>query len=368
MTGVARMAAEWKDISAPAPSPVQVTAALVTHGPLIPPQQQLLLYSPDQWEDFVQEWAHCCLKKHYAQVQRFAGAGDLGVDVAGFADALKLQGVWDNYQCKHYDHALRPGDVWVEFGKILWYSFKKDYTAPRRYFFVAPMGAGTGLTKLISDAGKLKRDVIANWKTHIESSITSTQDVPLEGALLAYVQAFDFSIFEAKTSLQLVEDHRQTPHFAARFGGGLPPRPDVPQPPSVIAHVESRYVSQLLDAYADHTKAAVPDPSALKTWPKLQRHFSRQREAFYQAEALRVFARDTVPAGTFEALQGDIYDGIIDTHDANHTDGFVRVVEVTKAARELQITANALIICTKPKDRDGICHQLANEDRLQWSK
>lgn len=362
------MTAAWKDISAPAPSPAQVTAAQVTHGPLIPPQQQLLLYSPDQWEDFVQEWAHYCLKKLYAQVQRFTGAGDRGVDVAGFADALKLQGVWDNYQCKHYDHALRPGNVWVEFGKIIWYSFKKDYTAPRKYFFVAPMGAGTGLTKLLSDAGKLKRDVIANWKTHIESGITSTQDVPLEGDLLTYAQAFDFSIFEAKTSLQLVEDHRPTPHFAARFGGGLPPRPVVPQPPSAIAHAESRYVSQLLDAYADHTKAAVPDPGALKAWPKLQGHFSRQREAFYQAEALRVFARDTVPVGTFEALQGDIYDGVIDTHDASHPDGFVRAVEVTKAARELQITANPLISCTKPKDRDGICHQLANEDRLQWSK
>jgi len=362
------MSTSWKDIAAPEPPSVEVTASGVTHGPLVPPQQLLLLYSPDQWEDFVQEWAHYCLKKLYVQVQRFTGAGDRGIDVAGFTDAKMLQGVWDNYQCKHYDHAIRPGDAWVEFGKVIWYSFNKDYTAPRKYFFVAPMGAGTGLSKLLADAEKLRRDVIANWKDHIESEITSTRDIPLEGALLAYVQAFDFSIFEAKTSLQLVEEHRQTPHFATRFGGGLPPRPLGTSLPSAIAPGESRYVSHLLDAYADHTKAAVPDPAALKTWPKLQGHFSRQREAFYQAEALRVFARDTVPIGTFEALQGDIYHGVIDTHDASHPDGFARVVEVTKAARDLQITANPLITCTKPQDRDGICHQLANEDRLQWSK
>jgi hypothetical protein len=41
---------------------------------------------------------------------------------------------------------------------------------------------------------------------------------------------------------------------------------------------------------------------------------------------------------------------------------------VTKAARDMQITSNALITRAKPQDRDGICHQLANEDRLRWIK
>jgi len=34
----------------------------------------------------------------------------------------------------------------------------------------------------------------------------------------------------------------------------------------------------------------------------------------------------------------------------------------------LHLTSNALLTCSKPKDRDGICHQLANEDRLLWTK
>ncbi|MDP9993844.1 hypothetical protein J2W28_004454 [Variovorax boronicumulans] len=361
------MTGSLMDILAPAPSGVQTTAAGVTHGPLIPPQQQLLLYSPDPWEDFVHEWAHYCLKKRYVKVQRFSGAGDRGIDVAGFVDAQKLQGVWDNYQCKHYDHALMPSDVWAEFGKIIWYSFSKAYSVPRHYFFVAPKGAGTKLSTLLNDATRLKEEVIANWEKHIRTAITSTQEISLERELLAYVQAFNFSIFEAKTALQLTGDHRDTPVHAARFGGGLPPRPVGSPAPSTIAPGESKYVSHLLDAYADHTKAPVSDPSTLRTWPKLNGHFIRQREAFYQAEALRVFARDSVPAGTFEAFQDDIYDGVVDTHDANHADGYVRVCEVTKAARELQITANPLISCSNPKDRDGVCHQLANEDRLKWS-
>lgn len=359
------MTADWTDITEPTPSPA-ATAATVVHGPVIPPQQQLLLYSPDQWEDFVHEWVHYGLKKQYSQVQRFTGSGDRGIDIAGFTDPSKLQGSWDNYQCKHYDHALRPTDIWVEIGKIVWYSFNKAYTPPRRYFFVAPKGVGTSLAALLADATKLRDELINNWEKFVCKKITKKQEVTLDAALLAYVNGFDFSIFDAKTALQLVEDHRASPAHAARFGGGLKPRPEAAKPPTAIAIDESRYVTQLLGAYAEHTGKSVADAAALSTSPKLRDHFHRQREAFYHAESLRLFARDSVPAGTFESLQGDIYDGVVDTHDTVHSDGYARVCAVTKAARELQITANPLITCTKPKDRDGICHQLANEDRLQW--
>lgn len=359
------MTTDFADISEPA-SLAQVTAATVLHGPLIPPQQQLLLYSPDQWEDFVQEWAHYCLKKQYSQVQRFTGSGDRGIDVAGFVDAKKLHGVWDNYQCKHYNNALTPTNIWVEIGKIIWYSFKKEYAVPRRYYFVAPKGAGTSLSALLADAGKLQEELVSNWDKYVRKGITKTQEVLLETALLAFVNAFDFSIFEAKTALQIVEDHRASPVHSARFGGGVKPRPEAAKPPADIATEESRYVVQLLEAYTEHTGKPITGPAALSSSPKLREHFHRQREAFYHAESLRLFARDSVPVGTFESLQGDIYYGVVDTHDGGHSDGYARVCAVTKAARELQITENALISCTKPKDRDGICHQLANEDRLRW--
>jgi hypothetical protein len=89
---------------------------------------------------------------------------------------------------------------------------------------------------------------------------------------------------------------------------------------------------------------------------------------FYHAESLRVFARDSVPPGTFESFQEEIYTGVVDTHDATFPDGYARAVAVTKAARQMQITSNALITRAKLQDRDGICHQLANEDRLRWTK
>lgn len=357
------------EVLPPPTTPVQVTADQVLHGPSIPPQQRIQLYSADEWEAFVQEWAHFCLKARYVQVQRFSGAGDRGIDIAGFADDAKHLGVWDNYQCKRFlNRPVYPSDAWPEIGKILWYSFMGDYRAPRRYYFVAPRGVGTTLAGYLANASKLKSALIENWDKFVRSAVTETGEIPLEGAFLAYVQNCDFSIFDSKTALQLIEDHRGCPHHAARFGGGLPGRPDVPPPPESITPDESRYIEQLLGAYGEHLKQSVANPTVLKTWPKLESHFNRQREAFYHAESLRVFARDSVPAGTFQTLQNDIHTGVVDVCDSDHVDGFERVKRVTQTARELQLTANALLACTKPKDRDGICHQLANEDRLIWTK
>src|SRR6266849_4358216 len=117
----------FKDVQPVVSTASAVTEDLVIHGPSIPSQQRVLLYSPEEWESFIEEWAHYCLKSKYVQVQRFSGAGDHGIDIAGFADAKKLEGVWDNYQCKRFrNHAVRPTEAWPEIGKILWHGFKKE--------------------------------------------------------------------------------------------------------------------------------------------------------------------------------------------------------------------------------------------------
>lgn len=348
-------------------SPV-ASADTVLLGRRLSPQAQLLTYSPDEWEEFVEEWGHFCLKKQYAAVWRMTGANDRGIDIAGFTDAARLQGVWDTYQCKRYGQALGPATAWPEIGKILWHSFNGHYRPPRQYYFVAPRGVGTALQHLLADAGKLKAGLITAWDKSVRKAITETQEVLLEGDFLTYVECFDFSIFSYRTALELIADHRtHCPLFSARFGGGLPERPSASPPPEEIAEGEHRYVAQLLEAYADHRKELVAEPAALAAWHPLQAHFRRQREAFYRAEALRVFARDHVQEGTFEGLQDDICYGVADVHDGEHPDGYRRVCAVTQAARELQITENALIQRVRPPDRDGICHQLANEDRLTWT-
>jgi hypothetical protein len=356
------------NILPPLPQDSLLTADQALLGPLIPAHQRILLYSSNEWEGFIHEWAHYGLKTLYTQVQRMTGAGDRGIDVAGFTDGQMLQGIWDNYQCKHYGRPLSPTDAYPELGKMLWYSFNGEFRAPRRYYFIAPREVGTTLAGLLGDAAKLKAQLIGNWDKNGRKGITDTQEIPLDGPFRTYVEDFDFTIFGMKTVLEIVELHKHScPYHTARFGGGLPARPAPDAPPAEIAPTESRYIEQLYAAYAEHTKTTVQSVDCLKPWPKLKDHLSRQRIAFYYAESLRVFARDTVPSGTFESLQDEIHTGVIDTHDAPHPDGYARVRAVTKVARELPLTSNALITRAKRHDMDGICHQLANEDRLQWT-
>jgi hypothetical protein len=173
----------------------------------------------------------------------------LGVDIAGFTSESGFQDVWDNYQCKRYDHPLRPSDIWVELGKIIYYSFKKEYLPPRQHFSVASQGIGTSLEQLLNKPNTLKAKTRENWEKHCEKGITSTEEIPLTGALQAHFDAFDFSIFTSKAHVELIEGHSTTGYHAVRFGGGLPPRPDPDKPPTTPEATESRYIRQILNAY-----------------------------------------------------------------------------------------------------------------------
>lgn len=358
---------DFAEVAPPSPSPTILSSTQIQNGPPIEPLVRIVTYDPGQWEAFVDEWVSS-LKTKYRKVLRYTGANDRGIDVAGFADKNYLRGVWDNYQCKHYRDAITPGTAWPEIGKMLWHSFRREFVPPRAYYFVAPRGTGTTLTQYLTNAPALKAALIEAWPKSVADKITSTQIVKLEGEFAEYVDAFDYSIFQPMSPREVIEQHRATPYFIARFGGGLPPRPTVAAPPSELADYESVYVARLLAAYADHTKADVPDLATLKAWRPLEDHFRRQRECFYHAEALRVFVRDKVEPGTFEGLQDEIYHGVADTADGDHADGFERVKAVTQAAQDVPLDAHPLGASALVKDKRGICHQLANEDRLKWTK
>ncbi len=206
-----------------------------------------------------------------------------------------------------------------------------------------------------------------NWATQCADAVSSKFTVDLTVPFASYVDAFDFSIFKSRTTLEIIDEHRTTPYFAVRFGGGLKPRSKPPAPGPM--HVgESRYIEQLLIAYGDHLKTAIADTTALTAHPNIETHFNRQREFFYHAEALRNFARDTVPPGTFEDLQAEVHAGVIDVEGAEHPDALARLNQVSQAAVTLPLSANALISTLMVQDRKGICHQLANDDRLRWKK
>ena len=323
------------------------------------------MFSSSEWEEFVEEWA-TSLESTYKKVRRFGGSGDLGVDIAGFVTDEGYLGVWDNYQCKRYNHPLRPNEIWVEIGKIIYYSHRGKYKAPRKHYFVGPHGIGTTLEQLLNNPDELKRLAAENWDGHCRDKIVSTQEVPLTAALKTYFEEFDFTIFSSRSVVDLIDGHSQTGYHAVRFGGGLPPRPHPPSPPATPGVSESRYIRQLLDAYGDYLNAEIAGTDALASHDGFKKDFLRQRERFYNAEALRNFARDTVPEGTFDALQDEVFHGVVDISDDYHPDGFRRMKATVAQAAQVSLTANPLSSVTKTQDRQGICHQLANDDRLIW--
>lgn len=346
---------------APAPS---LTADFVTSGPPIHPEDRIKLYSDRQWELFVQEWVDS-LRDDYELVERCGGAGDMGRDV--IATVKGGGGAWDNYQCKHYGASLKPGDVWVELGKLAYYTKRGDYTYPRRYYLIAPRGAGTKLSNLLKRPQELRSELLNHWDAHCREAITKTEIVECDTAMKAHIESLDFTIFKTTPVLRIIEAHARTRWYAARFGGGLPQRPEPLTPPSVPASNETVFVGELRRAYADHLKQKIEDLEAgLAGRGDLREHFNDARTEFYSAEGLRTFSRDTLPPGEFEKLQDEVHSGIKDDLRDEHADGYRRVVAVVKTARSLPLTSHPLSARIHTRDRGGICHQLANDGKVGW--
>ncbi|WP_027237584.1 ABC-three component system protein [Leisingera caerulea] len=367
MTEFVLTSEELKELELPEVTSVAPpSSASINAKPTFQPQQLILLFDPDQWEEFILEWAHQ-KKKEYTLVSRLGGANDYGIDVAAFRTAEGFQGSWDNYQCKHYADPLTPSDALPEIGKILWHSYNKKITVPDNYFFFAPKDCGAKLKKLLLDKPKLKQEVTSRWDKTIAPNITSKEAIPLSGSFEAYVTKFNFNIFQYKPSLDVIDEHRATPYHAARFGGGLCPRPASISPPIAPSSDENRYIEQLLEAYSDCGQE-IKGVDELASHKEFQDHFNRSRQVFYEAESLVNFARDSVPKGTFEALQDEVFHGVKDTEEEDYETGYKRVKAVTKEASKLNYSANGLSGVVTVKDLRGICHQLANGDRLTWRK
>jgi len=329
------------------------------------PRQIVSAYSAEQWEEFIQEWSQS-LRDRYQQVQRFSGPGDKGRDVVGFVNDPSSNGPWDNFQCKHYARPLHPSNIWVELGKLCYFSFNGDYTVPRSYRFVAPHDVGPTLKDLLLKPLELRQALIDKWAEFCEAEITDKQRVALQGELRAYVERFDFGIVGYCPLAEIIEGHMKTPFWATRFQAEVPPRPFAPDPPAELAPHETRYVRKLLDAYGDALKILIENVTAIETTPKYHRHLKRSRQWFFQAEALNRFSRDHYPPGAFEELKQQVFDGIVDTCEKDYTHGFERVCAATDRASEIVLGNSSLAPLAGVGDKKGLCHHLANEDQLDW--
>lgn len=341
----------------------------ILFGPPIPAIDRLKIVSPDQFENIIREWVSGFLMKRgdYVSCKKCSGSGDMGRDVIGKVDGV----IWDNYQCKHYNSPLAPSEINVEFGKLIYYTYKNQFSLPRKYIFVSPQGAGPKLNQLLDKPDELKKQLIANWEKHCQEEISSKESIPLTEELLKHLNSIDFSIFSAYDPQMLISEHQQTPYYATRFGGGLQKRREhnISVPASIHA-TELVYTNQLFEAYTDYTKLTITNVEHINDREELVKHFNRQRQSFYSADSLNQFSRDTLPPDTdyFADLKDEFFNGVIDIVDEPYKDGFERLKATTNFAKQIVIDANPLSKQLRISDREGICHHLANENRLRWVK
>ena len=277
-------------------------------------------------------------------------------------------GKFDIYQCKHYGHSLHPGNVWAELGKLCYFTFIDAFAVPEEYRFVCPEDVGPELGRLLEKPEDLRQRLMAEWEKHVEGEITKKQKIKLESNLLDHVKTFDFERVGCKPIHEIVQEFKTTPRYPPRFGGGLiiPRSPDK-KPPAEIEDHEQRYVEQLIEAYQDHKDDGVK-LETLSAHPELESHFVRSRVRYFCAETLRLDVRDNLPDGvTFEQVQDQVLDAVSDIcEDRKHVSGLDRVNAVTNHAGNYVVQDHPLKGYVKSQVLKGVCHQLANVDRLKW--
>ncbi|MGW6401263.1 ABC-three component system protein [Streptomyces sp. NPDC055134] len=340
-----------------------VVAPALKQPASLSPKQMIYFYSPDQFEEFVYEWARA-LKHPYVGVDIHGGSGDHGVDVAAYLTPQKLKGDWHSYQCKHYGKQLALAAALPEMLKVFTAVIEGHYVLPSRYVFVAP-SISRPLVRILATPDELKR-VFLGELTRPKNKVTAAFPDLLRQAVMALARSTDFSMFEAGNLDDILDLHRTTRHWAERFHQPLPLRPAVPPPPDEHDPSEARYIRQLLDVYTERFGDRASSLPAAREHKTCGEHLRRQREAFFSAEWLRMYARESVPEGYFEALQKDVYDGVIEVADRVYPMAWERVQAVLESSVHVQLTETELVTVVRTLDRKGVCHQLANEDQLTW--
>jgi hypothetical protein len=340
-------------------------------GPNISPQTRIKIFSPDEYESFTNSWLYACRNKRYKSTVVYGKAGDKGRDVVGYYS----DETWDNYQCKRYEKALSPKTLKLEIGKIIYYSFIGDYTAPQKHYFVSPEGLSNNSIDLINSSQNLKNSILQDWDVTCKTKITTTKEIPLNKKLNNYIANFDFTIFTYIDSEKMINDLYGTKFYPMFFGGGFikPRSSEQITPPVKVAESEFNYIKCLLDAYGDHYNYNIDSLKTLEVnYPKEYNHFKRQRQYYYTAEALRKYSIESLPhqkqpeKSHFEKLKDEYLCVIEDILDEDFEDGYKCVKEVVKEVARVGCDNSYLKQVVKASDKKGICHHLSNAGKVSW--
>jgi hypothetical protein len=303
-------------------------------------------------ENFVRAWAES--KQGYFRVKVFAGVGDRGRDVVGHLTEKLDEGEWHNYQCKQYGKTLPTANGIAELGKVLYYSFLKEFTAPTKFYFVAPRGLNRNLRTLVNNPAAFKATLIKEWAICCGGKIIENQMIAMTEDLRKFIDAWNFSNVEYISLNEMLKDAAAMGVLLKWFGKDPGPAPDGSVPVDIQIG-ELPYVSQLVDAYGERDVCVYDSHDKIINHAKHGPHLSTQRERFYDADAFARFYRDNTMVDEIRALRREVLFGIIDEHRADHSDSLSRVDAVMKQAAVIH-PSGVLGRHAKIPVKQGLCH------------
>lgn len=340
---------------------------LVVRRGAMPPAAQVMHFSPDDWEKFIE--AACVLRPlrggaRYVQVKQLGGAGDGGRDIeARLIQPLQQDG-WDLFQAKHYDHGLTPGDAFPELAKFFRNLAAGTYPRPKHYRFCSPKNAGVTLHDLLADPARMKGQFLRDWAAG-DRGLKAAELTP---AVAAAATAFDFSRISECLVRDLLAWHAldQRAHFE-RFGIESERGAD-PTMPSAPALHEQVYIEELIRVYSEHNASSM-SLADVEAAPGYSDDFQSQRAAFYCAEGLKRFSRDLYTEDEFDRLLSMVLSGIRPSvNSVVHKTGMDRLSVAINTVSRLGVTDSKLSTRLRGGDLPGTCHHLVNENRIRWVK
>lgn len=343
---------------------------LVAKGGVIQPSSQVLLFNPEQWEEFILAATRQRILSSgykYYVVKRLGGAGDGGRDIeARFGQELKRD-EWDLYQAKHYRSGLTKTDVYPELAKFFKQLALKTYPRPKTYYLCCPRAVGNDLhNAMAAGSAEFKAEFVAAWQS--EKFGMTGRAAELTPEVMAAINDFDFGQFIECQVSDLLTWHKldQAAHNEI-FGIVAERGDDAPLPATPASH-EFVYIEELMKVYTEHRQL----PVALGDIDTgdFAEHFEAQRQLFYCAEGLQRFSRDIYPnEHEFERLLEMVYVGIRPTVAMlKLKSGMDRLDAAVDKASSLQVQESRLSPQLRGGDLPGTCHHLVNNGKLTWVK
>lgn len=320
---------------------------------------------PAELEEFVNAWIALRCKEYHAH-ELWRGTGDRGRDVTGYVTDRRMEGPWDNFQCKQLHSRLPEQSLFEELGKIFMHAANGAFALPRKYFFVAPHGLVRNAREYIAHPEKLRQAFLDRWDADIAHSLVENHEVKLTPAIEAQIEAFDFKELDWLDATRLAQHPKCKAVLVDWFGEdpGMWTRDEVPDEIQVS---ESAYIGQLLNVYGQKGPGTYPNAASALACPQNGPDLRRQRTRFFDSVAFERFYRDSTPEEYLKNFKDEVHHGVIDVHQDAHTNQFSRLVKVMQQAAILQ-PSGVLGKYASPMVKQGTCHVLANEGKLPWDK